>query len=157
MTTLVRGLLAIDPDDDRTLEVLGEEIRILVSSRDTGGAYAVTEEVAPPGADIPLHVHENTDEIFHILEGELEMACGGKREMVGPNQLAPLPRGIAHSFRNVSDEPCRFTVTITPGGWEHFFEEIGAATAAGKLDNATFRECSDRWDVVWHGPLPDLG
>lgn len=157
MSTQVRGLLAIDPADDETLSVLGEKIRVLVSSRATAGVYAVTEEIAPPGADIPLHVHEHTDEIFHILDGELEMVCGGERETVGPDQLAPLPRGLAHSFRNVSDEPCRFTVTITPGGWERFFEEIGAATAAGKLDNAVFRECSDRSDVIWRVPLPDLG
>jgi hypothetical protein len=37
--------------------------------------------------------------------------------------LAILPRKIPHGFRNIGSTPSKILVTITPGGFERFFEE----------------------------------
>ena len=43
-------------------------IRVKASAETTGGAFALFEENEP--VDTPLHMHENEDELFYVLEGE---------------------------------------------------------------------------------------
>jgi len=39
--------------------------------------------------------------------------------------LAFKPRDQWHTFWNAGDEPCRILEIISPGGFEHFFDELG--------------------------------
>ena len=41
-------------------------------------------------------------------------------------ELAFKPRDQWHTFWNAGDEPCRILEIISPGGFEHFFHELGA-------------------------------
>jgi hypothetical protein len=41
--------------------------------------------------------------------------------------LAFKPRDQWHTFWNAGDEPCRILEIIAPGGFEHFFRELGNA------------------------------
>jgi len=42
------------------------------------------------------HKHDETDELFIILEGEFEMAFRDKVVTVGPGELLLVPRGVEH-------------------------------------------------------------
>jgi mannose-6-phosphate isomerase-like protein (cupin superfamily) len=42
------------------------------------------------------HKHDETDELFVILEGEFEMAFRDKVITVGPGELLLVPRGVEH-------------------------------------------------------------
>ena len=43
------------------------------------------------------HVHENTDEFFLVLDGELEIEVEGREPFVlGPQQGVTIPRGVRH-------------------------------------------------------------
>jgi gentisate 1,2-dioxygenase len=39
------------------------------------------------------------------------------------------PRGQWHTFWNAGDTPCRILEIISPGGFEHFFAELGTGSA----------------------------
>ena len=56
----------------------GERCLIRVSAADTHGAYSVVEIVADPGDGTPIHIHQNEDEHFIILEGMAHIAYGEK-------------------------------------------------------------------------------
>ena len=60
------------------------DVTILVraSAETTGGAYTLFEEV-PPLVDTPLHVHENEDELFFVLEGEHVFQVGDEEFPAG--------------------------------------------------------------------------
>jgi hypothetical protein len=70
-------------------------------------------------------VHHDEHEAFYVLEGELELLCGGERTTAGPGAFAFLPRGIAHTFRVIGDRPVRMLSIGIPGGLEAFFREAG--------------------------------
>ena len=58
-------------------DVFDQTIRGLVLAGDTGGRMAVGEVTVPPGDGPPPHVHDREDELFYVLDGELEAFSGG--------------------------------------------------------------------------------
>jgi len=102
------------PNDGCTLNVLGANIRIASSDRSDQMLYA--EHPVPAGYEIPLHVHDDEDELFYILDGELTLVSESGEALAGPGSFVHLPRGIAHGFANRSELPVRMLVVTTPSG-----------------------------------------
>lgn len=104
-----------------------------LSSLDTNRAYAIIESIAAPDCATPLHLHRNEDEHFVIMAGRYRIAIGEEIVEVGPGGSISLPRGIPHSWRNISIEPGRMLVTLTPGGFEQCIETI-RSSPPGELE-----------------------
>ena len=47
-----------------------------------------------------------------------------------PGDFVFKPREQWHTFWNAGDEPCRILEIISPGGFEHFFDELGDIVGA---------------------------
>jgi mannose-6-phosphate isomerase-like protein (cupin superfamily) len=86
----------IKPGEGKVLDVLGEMLTIKVSGKDTGGTYAVIEEVSPPSGGPPLHLHHREDEAFYVLEGEYEIQCGDDKFIASPGTFVLAPNKIPH-------------------------------------------------------------
>jgi mannose-6-phosphate isomerase-like protein (cupin superfamily) len=126
----------------------GEHCLIRVSAEDTGGAYSVVEIVSDPGDGTPLHVHQNEDEHFLILEGTARINYGDRTFNAKAGDTATLLRGIPHAWRNASDVPLRMAVTCTPGGIEEVFRIIARG---GEIDLPAL---AARSKVQVLGPVP---
>ncbi len=110
----------------RSMWVLGELVTHKVPSQRTGGAYALFEVAAQPGAGPPPHVHHREDESFYVLEGDYEFLIEGGTIRVDAGSLLYVPKGTLHAHKNVGEGVGRLLLTQTPGGlYEHFFEEVG--------------------------------
>jgi quercetin dioxygenase-like cupin family protein len=48
------------------------------------------------GSDIHEHFHEQ-EEVWHVLEGELEVTIDGTPHLAGPGMVAIVPAGARHS------------------------------------------------------------
>jgi quercetin 2,3-dioxygenase len=100
---------------------------ILAATADTGGLLTVSTGVLGPRiAGPPLHIHEEMDECFYIVEGRLMIQIGDERHDLGPGSFAWLPRQFPHTYANVSDHPVRAVAVSVPSGIEEFFEAQGA-------------------------------
>lgn len=108
-----------------TVSVIGNKITIRLHGRDTAGALSVVESVDMPGEGPPPHIHQREDEIFHVLDGVYEFSCGKETFHAEKGATIFAPRGIPHFYRQVGSTPGRLLVTITPAGFEEFFEEVG--------------------------------
>jgi mannose-6-phosphate isomerase-like protein (cupin superfamily) len=102
-----------------------EKARFLLRGMDTGGLYSFYEVIVPPGEGSVLHLHEEMDETFYVVNGEFRITLGADAHQVPAGTLAYGPRGVQHSFVNTSDQPSTMLCVTTPGGIEHFFEELG--------------------------------
>ncbi len=91
----------------------------------TGGAFALIEQVCPPGFANPLHMHHAEDEAFYVLEGELTVFIGDQKLQAGPGTYLFGPRDIPHGFRVEGTSPCRLLLLATPAGFEQFVVEMG--------------------------------
>jgi len=100
--------------------------RIIVkaSGAETGNAFAQFEVDDPRGSGPPLHVHQNEDETFYILEGQVTMFVGEERLDLDAGDYCFGPRGVPHAYL-VRSERARMLVTISPSGSEQLFVSLG--------------------------------
>ena len=104
--------------------ILGDIQTIKLSGKDTAGKFTIFENNNPPGVGIPLHVHTNEDEVFRILEGEMEFIVEGNTNLLKAGDTIFLPRKIPHSFRVVGEQNAKAIVTIIPSGIEEMFIQL---------------------------------
>jgi mannose-6-phosphate isomerase-like protein (cupin superfamily) len=130
-------------------KVLGAEVIVRVDSDETGGRYAIIEATTPPKSGPPAHVHENEDEIFQVLEGQFEITCGDKSFIATKGHVAVATRGTPHSFRNVGTGNAKLLTTITPGGFERFFVEVGREVREMPADMEKLMRISRKYGVAY--------
>jgi quercetin dioxygenase-like cupin family protein len=120
-----RPAIHISENEGKMLWVADELMTFKASSEDTGGAYSLTDSVVPPLGGVPPHIHHREDEAFWVLDGELEVLVGENTFRAGAGSYVHLPKGIPHTYKNVSTKAARFLTLMVPGGLEKFFEEVG--------------------------------
>ena len=101
---------------------------VKAGAADTGGLFTFCEDVmAPRTPGPPLHVHDEEDECFYLIEGHLLVQVGEERHDLGPGCFAWLPRQVPHAFANVSDSP------VHPGRRDRARRDGGGLRRAGRL------------------------
>lgn len=105
-----------------THKFTGEKITFLETSQNTNGDYEYIEVFLPPsGEGPPLHMHQNFEEKFEVIEGELQVQNGNGSKILAVGEELVIPKGTPHRFLNASSQkPVTFRVRITPA---HQFEE----------------------------------
>lgn len=132
MEDVERGAMQVASGDGKTLWVLGDLYEFKATSEYTGGAFALWETTTPQGnPGPPPHIHHSEDEVFYLLEGELELTVEGRASVVGAGTFVNIPKGTLHTFRNAGTRPARFLGMVAPGGFEGFFEEVGEPARDG--------------------------
>jgi mannose-6-phosphate isomerase-like protein (cupin superfamily) len=82
----------------------------------------------PPGWDIPLHVHDDEDEVHYYLEGEVVITCGDDEFKGEPGTLAFLPKGVPHALRFSESGRGRW-LWISPTNRDDLLREAGVPTS----------------------------
>ena len=54
------------------------------------------------GSSIHEHSHDQ-EEVWHVLEGQLELTVSGQTHVAGPGWVAVVPRDALHSVRALTD------------------------------------------------------
>jgi len=73
----------------------------------------------------PMHVHDNEEEHFIILEGKALIANGDSRAEVRCRFVRHLGRGVAHAWCNPSEDALlRMLVLFTPEDSKNCSEEM---------------------------------
>ncbi|CAM4510544.1 quercetin dioxygenase-like cupin family protein [Paenibacillus endophyticus] len=124
------GVMRRKSDHDNTFLFLTDINSILVSGEDTNGEFCVVHCSVNENDGPPLHVHENEDESFYVLDGELEMIVGADTFLVQSGEYVFAPRGIPHTFK-VKSNKARFLITAYPAGFDSFVKELGTPYAEG--------------------------
>ena len=74
-----------------------------------------------------LHSHDAQVDSFYVLEGELEMTVDESRHRAGPDTLASIPRGIAHTFAHRAAGKARVLNLHAPdGGFGEFLRSVSS-------------------------------
>lgn len=138
-----------------------------------GGEQALAstfEIVVPPMYDVGAHVHSVGEELFYVLDGELELLAfepmtrsgdwhdwedgTGRRFMRGgPGSLLFVPAGMPHAFANPADTPARMLFQAAPSGHEDYFDELVVLLRGGQPDPAAIDQLRRRYDIEQLTPI----
>jgi uncharacterized cupin superfamily protein len=66
-------------------------------------AFGVNAVVLPPSWVTPRHTHERQEELYLVLDGEIEFDLGGEKQTLCRGGLARVSPGTMRSLRNTSD------------------------------------------------------
>jgi quercetin dioxygenase-like cupin family protein len=106
---------------------------VQVTGDDSGGAFTLLTDVAPPGWSLPPHRHANESETIHITSGGLWIEIEGERSELTPGDTAHVPRGTLHSGGTLGDDPVCRVVIFAPAGMEHFFSALATTTNPAEM------------------------
>jgi quercetin dioxygenase-like cupin family protein len=125
------GTVTALEDADR-LSVLGETLRPLLTNA-MGSAIEIFDTAGPANAGPPPHTHA-WEEVYVVLDGELEVTVEATTEVLKPGGVAHVPAMSTHSYRNVTD--CHFLTITTNGNATQFFTEVSAEVEMNPPDIA---------------------
>jgi len=98
---------------------------VKAGATETGPGVAFMEFFTRKGEEPPIHVHQDEDEIFYLLDGALTVTCDDESFELDPNGFVFLPRNLPHGFTIRSDGLVRMlVVTVSAESVENFGERI---------------------------------
>ena len=125
--------------------------------REPDATYSIVEWAAAPSAPgTPLHLHRETNEGFYVLEGTFDFEVGDRALEVPAGTFVFVPRGLEHAFWNGGTTEARLLSTVSPPGFESYFEELAEGLAAagddGQAATNLRKRLSEKYDIEVVGP-----
>lgn len=173
----VEGLV-VPRGHGRTITTTAQQVTFKVTGEHSRSASSF-EVVVPPGFDVGAHAHTRSEELFYIIEGELDVLAfeprvrtpddwrtwespsGRTYVRAKPGTMILVPPGCPHAFANPTGEPATmFFQASPPPDHERYFEELLEILAAGgEIDQSAIAELRERYDIqqltpLRHGPDP---
>lgn len=126
--------ITVDPKGGEILSVVGDNYRVLVSGKQTNGAFSTIDMLVPPQSGPGPHSHASFYESFYVVDGEVEVHSEAGSYTATKGSFVVIPEGgVVHDFKNVSNTMAHLLCTVVPAGLEEFFEEIGEPVGAGEF------------------------
>jgi mannose-6-phosphate isomerase-like protein (cupin superfamily) len=126
-----QGPRNLGPEDGKAVDLGSLGVRFMAWAEETGGGFSLVEHPIPPRTlCAPLHRHSNEDEYSFVIEGRMGARLGDEVVYADAGDFVFKPRQQWHTFWNAGDEPARILEVISPGGFEHFFDELAAMQAS---------------------------
>lgn len=104
------------------LFVLGETLRPLLTNA-MGSSLEIFDTSGPAGGGPPPHRHP-WEEVYVVLDGELEVTLDGESHVLVPGGVAHVPAKVVHSYRNLTE--CHFLTIVTQGKAAEFFAQVSS-------------------------------
>jgi mannose-6-phosphate isomerase-like protein (cupin superfamily) len=90
-----------------------------------GMQTVVLEMTLPVGSSAPLHVHDDLDDTWYILEGEMVVRCGDDVSVVGAGHWVSMPRGVPHTFRVIGATAARILLVHDNATFRDLIRDLG--------------------------------
>jgi quercetin dioxygenase-like cupin family protein len=68
----------------------------------------------PPGKAHAFHRHPEMEEIIYILEGTAEQWVDREKRILGPGEIAHIPKDVVHGTYNIGQQTLRFLAILSP-------------------------------------------
>jgi quercetin dioxygenase-like cupin family protein len=97
----------------------------------TRNTLSFIEVEVQPGFNLPpKHIHRGFEELFYILEGELEFIAGDEVINASSGDQITIPSGVAHTYGNKSGNSAKLLIIHT-NPMAKYFEEVEALIKQG--------------------------
>jgi mannose-6-phosphate isomerase-like protein (cupin superfamily) len=118
------------PDNDQTPAWWFLDLLVVEHRCAPGMQTVVLEMTLPVGSAAPLHVHDNLDDTWYILDGEMVVRCGEDVSTVGAGCWVSMPRGVPHTFRVVGERAARILLVHDNASFRDLIRDLGTPARA---------------------------
>jgi quercetin dioxygenase-like cupin family protein len=126
---------ALGSEEGEAFWFFGGLVTVKASAEQSGGRFALTEQLFPKGMATPLHVQFEDDESFYVLEGEVTFYLeDGQPIPASAGSFVHVPAGVAHAYQ-VDSETARI-LNLTTAQHERFFRAMSDPAEARTLPPA---------------------
>lgn len=144
----------LPPGEGRRLDMGPFGMVMKASAADSDGGLALLEAVEPAGFGPPLHIHDDSAEVFYVLEGEYIVHIEGAEHRCPSGSFVYVPVGIEHGFRVGSVESRKLNIYV-PSAMEGYFRALATATEKGVApSDSDLTELAARHAMRVTGPVP---
>ena len=161
------GLILL-PGAGHRIEGAGMTLKV---GADRSRSWSMFETEVQPGFDVGAHRHREAEEVFYILDGELDLLafepCDSAaadwrswRSQTGvsvvrgrPGSVMVVPPGCPHAFANPGPAPVRMLFLVAPPGHEYYLEEMASLLTGGPQDQAAIAVLRERYDITQLTPM----
>jgi mannose-6-phosphate isomerase-like protein (cupin superfamily) len=141
--------IVLGPGEGDRVQLGPSSVVVKAAAGATEGRFALVETTLEPEFTGPRrHRHDETHDMFFVLEGTLTMQFDDERVDLPPGSFVLVPPGTAHTFTNTTDEQVRLLNMNAPGGLDSYLMEMADAMADGVVDPAAIAEIASRYDVA---------
>ncbi|MEU4603571.1 cupin domain-containing protein [Kribbella sp. NPDC023972] len=100
-----------------------------------GRLIGMLESEVPPGGGFPGHVHDEYEEVFYVLTGDIDYLIDDSWVTAPAGSTVLIPPGRVHGFRNSGSESARHLAIASPADAMTMIEELTQSPP-------------DQWDVI---------
>jgi mannose-6-phosphate isomerase-like protein (cupin superfamily) len=90
----------------------------------------VLEMTLPAGSSPPLHIHDDLDDTWYVLDGQMVVRCGDEELVVGAGHWVSMPRGVPHTFRVLGEGEARILLVHDNASFRDLIRDVSSPAAA---------------------------
>jgi len=139
------------PGEGDTVMVKGNSMTYKAHSAETGGMWSFVHYIAPSRfTPAPPHIHDFLTEIYYVLDGTLSVQLGNKHVEASGGTFISIPPDLVHTVSNNSPDPAEFLLFLSPGGFEHLFNEMAQLSdeTSGQASSSSKRSTTQaKYDI----------
>ncbi|MCW7944200.1 cupin [Streptomyces hygroscopicus] len=147
---------------DAEAEIVGRDapttVKLLADSSATAGALSTVRVTLAEGADgAHPHLHNNSAEMFYLLDGAAEVLSGDEVLTAERGDLVVVPPGMPHAFAAAPGAAADLLIVITPGveRFEYFRHlqriRLGEVTAESLMEVQELYDNHFLRSAAWDG------
>jgi quercetin dioxygenase-like cupin family protein len=81
----------------------------------------ICRAVLPAGEGHNFHTHPELEEVIYVLEGHVEQWVEKEKRLLGPGEVAHIPKGIVHATFNPTDHDAVILAILSPAAAQGAF------------------------------------
>lgn len=68
----------------------------------------------PPGGEIDMEIHQDTDQVLYFVQGSGEAILDGETQSIDEGDLVLVHQGTNHNFKNTGQSDLKIITTYSP-------------------------------------------
>lgn len=146
----------VPPGEGMTFDMGIFQAVVLASGDQTEESFSLLRtQNEPPGFGPPLHIHHDAAEAFYVPKGAYRMFVPSGEYECGPGSFVYVPRGVAHTFQVVSEEPGEKLNLFAPSAMVSFFAALAEAESSGDVTPEMLEQIATAAHMEVVGPVPE--
>ena len=120
-----------------TYDLGNDTFKLLLKGKDNQHNLTLIHSEIPPQKGSPLHRHQEFEEAYYLLEGQLDIVLDHHHQSIQAGTLVYVPRHTHHRYFNPTEKHAKILIWAAPGGIEDYIIALSEAKSPQEAEQIT--------------------